>query len=85
MLCRGLPQDDFRLRPSLRRQAGITGLAQVAGSYSTPVEQKVKFDLLYITDYSAIRDVWILLGTIPVVFEGGRAKVSSSPSIIAEE
>lgn len=52
------------------------------------MEQKLKFDLLYITDYSAIRDVWILLRTSPVVFQGGRAegiKVSSSPSTIAEE
>jgi exopolysaccharide biosynthesis polyprenyl glycosylphosphotransferase len=67
---------------------GITGLAQVAGSYSTPVEQKLKLDLLYISDYSVMRDIWIVLRTIPVIFHGERAegiKASSSSPIMVEE
>ena len=77
---------DYDLRFAVK--PGITGLAQVAGSYSTPVEQKLKFDLLYISDYSLMRDVWIVLRTIPVVFHGDRAegiKVPSSSAVMLEE
>ena len=79
-----LPEYDLRLAV----KPGITGLAQVAGSYSTPVEQKVKFDLLYISDYSLMLDIWIVLRTIPVIFQRERAegiRVSSSPAIMVEE
>jgi exopolysaccharide biosynthesis polyprenyl glycosylphosphotransferase len=79
-----LPEYDLRLAV----KPGITGLAQVAGSYATPVEQKVKLDLLYISDYSLMLDIWILLRTIPVLFQRERAegiRVSSSPAIMVEE
>jgi len=79
-----LPEYDLRFAV----KPGITGLAQVAGSYSTPVEQKLKFDLLYIPDYSLMRDIWIVLRTIPVVFHGERAaeiKVRSSSAVMVEE
>src|ERR1700758_3552826 len=66
----GLPDYDLRFAV----KPGITGLAQVAGSYSTPVKQKLKLDLLYISNYSVMRDIWILLRTIAVVFDGERAR-----------
>ena len=77
---------DYDLRFAVK--PGITGLAQAAGSYSTPVEQKLKFDLLYISDYSLMRDISILLRTIPVVLHGERAKgikVPVSSAIMVEE
>ena len=77
---------DYDLRFAVK--PGITGLAQVAGSYSTPVEQKLKFDLLYISHYSVMRDIRIVLRTIPVVFHGERAegiKVPSSSPVMVEE
>jgi exopolysaccharide biosynthesis polyprenyl glycosylphosphotransferase len=77
---------DYVLRFAVK--PGITGLAQVAGSYSTPVEQKLKFDILYISHYSVMRDIWIVLRTIPVVFHSGRAqgiKVPSSSPVMVEE
>jgi exopolysaccharide biosynthesis polyprenyl glycosylphosphotransferase len=77
---------DYDLRFAVK--PGITGLAQVAGSYSTPVEQKLKFDLLYISDYSLMRDIRIVLRTIPVVFHGERAqgiKGLSPSSTVAED
>jgi lipopolysaccharide/colanic/teichoic acid biosynthesis glycosyltransferase len=77
---------DYDLRFAVK--PGITGLAQVAGRYSTPVEQKLKFDMLYIAHYSVMRDIWIVLRTIPVVFHGERAqgvKVSSSSPVTVEE
>jgi lipopolysaccharide/colanic/teichoic acid biosynthesis glycosyltransferase len=71
-----LPDYDLRLTV----KPGITGLAQVAGSYSTPVEQKLKFDLLYIADYSLMRDISIVLRTIPVLFHRERAEGIKVPS-----
>ena len=78
------PDYDFRFTV----KPGITGLAQVAGSYSTPVEQKLKLDMLYISHYSLLRDIWIVLRTIPVVVHGQRAEgiqvLPSSPVMVEE-
>lgn len=49
-------------------KAGLTGLAQVLGGYSTPTEDKLKFDLMYISNYSVMLDVYILFRTVLVVF-----------------
>lgn len=49
-------------------KAGITGLAQILGKYATTYEEKLKFDLLYIRNYSIILDIKILLQTIKVLF-----------------
>ncbi|MCF8012336.1 MAG: sugar transferase [Clostridiales bacterium] len=46
---------------------GITGLAQVAGKYTTLPEDKLRFDLFYIRNYSLLLDLKIILQTIPVV------------------
>lgn len=47
---------------------GITGLAQVAGYYSTNTYDKLKHDLSYLADYSLALDFKILLLTIPTLF-----------------
>lgn len=47
---------------------GITGLAQVAGKYTTSPEDKLRFDLYYIRNYSLFLDFKIILQTIPVLF-----------------
>lgn len=46
---------------------GITGLAQVRGYYHTAVENKLKYDLAYIYNYSFSLDLLILLETLKVV------------------
>jgi exopolysaccharide biosynthesis polyprenyl glycosylphosphotransferase len=46
---------------------GVTGLAQVYGNYSSSAEQKLRFDLMYIYDYSLVMDIKILIKTILVV------------------
>jgi exopolysaccharide biosynthesis polyprenyl glycosylphosphotransferase len=48
-------------------QPGISGMAQVMGRYSTSPERKLRFDLMYIFNYSLILDLKILLRTIWVV------------------
>ena len=53
---------------------GITGFAQVHGNYSSSVARKLRFDLMYIYDYSLLFDVKILLKTISVLFQGSKAE-----------
>jgi len=52
---------------------GITGLAQVMGKYTTSAEDKLRFDLMYIRNYSVLLDLKILLLTARVVFQRGKA------------
>jgi exopolysaccharide biosynthesis polyprenyl glycosylphosphotransferase len=52
---------------------GVTGLAQVFGRYSTTVERKLRFDLMYIYNYSLVLDIQILLRTVLVVLHAERA------------
>ncbi len=54
----------FRVRP------GITGLAQVSGTYATEANVKMRFDLMYIYHRSPALDLRILLRTIKVVLVG---------------
>ena len=46
---------------------GITGLAQVRSYYHTTPENKLKYDLTYIYNYSFLLDLMILLETVKVV------------------
>ena len=55
----------YRLRLDVK--PGITGLAQVWGRYSTSVEDKLRLDLMYITNYSLIMDLNIIVHTLRVV------------------
>jgi exopolysaccharide biosynthesis polyprenyl glycosylphosphotransferase len=48
---------------------GITGLAQVAAKYSTNVEDKLRYDLMYLRNYSLVLDIKILFQTILVVLQ----------------
>ncbi|NLK09247.1 MAG: sugar transferase [Firmicutes bacterium] len=54
-------------------KAGITGLAQVAGKYSTSPEDKLKYDLLYAKSASPLIDLGIMLQTIKVVLMRDKA------------
>ncbi|SFH81630.1 exopolysaccharide biosynthesis polyprenyl glycosylphosphotransferase [Tindallia magadiensis] len=62
----------YRYRKTVK--AGITGLAQVRGNYSTTAEDKMRLDLLYIRNYSFWLDIIIMLQTLPVVVNMDRAK-----------
>jgi lipopolysaccharide/colanic/teichoic acid biosynthesis glycosyltransferase len=45
---------------------GITGLAQVKGRYWTNAQDKLRYDLMYIRNYSVQQDIQILLQTVSV-------------------
>lgn len=53
---------------------GITGLAQVLANYTTSVEDKLHYDLMYIRDHSIFLDVKILFQTIRVVLQRDQAQ-----------
>ncbi len=52
-----------------RVKPGITGYAQVMGKYTTEVEDKLRFDLFYIRNYSFWLDLVIILKTFLVVID----------------
>jgi exopolysaccharide biosynthesis polyprenyl glycosylphosphotransferase len=49
-------------------KAGLTGLAQVEGKYNTSVENKLRYDLIYINKYSIFNDLLIMLQTVKILF-----------------
>jgi exopolysaccharide biosynthesis polyprenyl glycosylphosphotransferase len=59
-----IPEYHYRLKV----KAGLTGLAQVEGKYNTTVEDKLRYDLIYINNYSVLKDFLIMLQTIKILF-----------------
>ena len=58
---------EFRFR--LRMKAGLTGLAQIYGKYNTSSRDKLMLDLMYIENYSLVRDIQLLFQTVFVLFK----------------
>ncbi len=58
---------EFRYR--LRMKAGLTGLAQIYGKYNTSSRDKLMLDLMYIENYSLLRDIQLLFQTVLVLFK----------------
>ena len=58
--------DEFKYRVFVK--AGITGLAQVLGTYATNAEDKARYDLLYIKNYSLLLDIKIMFNTVKIMF-----------------
>jgi exopolysaccharide biosynthesis polyprenyl glycosylphosphotransferase len=57
----------FKFRAKVK--AGITGLAQTLGKYDTTFDDKLRLDLLYMRNYSFVKDLAIIFDTIKVVFD----------------
>ena len=49
-------------------KAGITGLAQITGNYDTTPQDKLRYDLLYIKNYSLLQDLKIIFSTVRAIF-----------------
>lgn len=54
-------------------KAGITGYAQILGNYSTSPEDKLRYDLIYIRNYSLLLDIKLIFQTLRVFFSPGSA------------
>lgn len=57
---------DFKYRVAVK--AGVTGLAQVMGKYTTTPMNKIKYDLLYIRNAGILYDIKIMMQTVKVLF-----------------
>jgi len=49
---------------------GLTGLAQVYGSYDTPPQQKLRYDLLYVKKQSFLLDLKLIFLSFWITFRG---------------
>jgi len=61
--------EEWHLR-RLELRPGITGPWQVYGRSQSPFQEMVRFDYQYVAGWSLVRDVEILLATIPAVISG---------------
>ena len=61
-------------------KAGITGYAQIFGNYGTSPEDKLRYDLMYIRNYSLLLDIKLIMQTIKVLFTPGSARKKENPS-----
>ena len=53
----------------LRVKGGLTGYAQIYGRYNSTPEDKVKYDLYYIYNYSLWMDIKLLILTVRILFQ----------------
>ena len=53
----------------LKVKGGLTGSAQVCGIYNTEPEDKIKYDLYYIYNYSLWLDIKLLILTVRILFQ----------------
>ncbi|WP_049945290.1 exopolysaccharide biosynthesis polyprenyl glycosylphosphotransferase [Butyrivibrio sp. AC2005] len=63
--CQEIPEFDFRHK----MKGGLTGYAQVYGKYNTTALDKLKLDLLYITNYSLLLDLQIIFETVKILVQ----------------
>lgn len=58
----------------LKVRGGLTGYAQIYGKYSTGPEDKIKYDLIYIYNYSLGLDIRLLFLTVRILFQKENAE-----------
>jgi len=59
-----IPEFSYRLKV----KGGLTGYAQVYGKYNTGAYDKLRFDLMYIENYSLLLDIKLILMTLRIIF-----------------
>lgn len=65
---------DKRQRKRFRMRPGITGLWQVKGRSAASAEDRIRLDVEYVENWSILKDIKILLMTIPAVLFAKGAK-----------
>ncbi|GAA0469195.1 sugar transferase [Alkalibacillus silvisoli] len=61
---------DDEISKRLIMRPGMTGLAQVSGNIYIPLEDRYKFDIYYVENFSILLDIKIILRTVGVVLLG---------------
>ncbi|SFP37841.1 exopolysaccharide biosynthesis polyprenyl glycosylphosphotransferase [Butyrivibrio proteoclasticus] len=62
-------------------KGGLTGYAQVYGNYATSALDKLKLDLIYITNYSLLLDLQIIFETIKILVQKDSTKGFSEDEV----
>ena len=62
--CMKIPEFAYRTRV----KAGLTGYAQVYGKYNTSFIDKLKLDLIYVSNYSILMDIHLIFLTLKIIF-----------------
>jgi len=57
-------------RKRLAVKPGLTGPMQVAGRGELPLDERIRLELMYISQYSLVEDIKYLLKTVPAVVRG---------------
>jgi lipopolysaccharide/colanic/teichoic acid biosynthesis glycosyltransferase len=78
---RDLPHEGLEHEPRLGMRPGLTGLWQVSARSDPNLESRVRFDLLYVNQWSLLLDARILVKTVPAVVLGAGGKVDVLPSL----
>jgi lipopolysaccharide/colanic/teichoic acid biosynthesis glycosyltransferase len=73
---------DYKYRTLVK--AGVTGLAQVLGKYTTKAEDKVRYDIIYIKNYSILLDLKLIFQTIKIMFMKDRSSGISDEVLLSE-
>ena len=60
-----LPEFQYRLR----MKAGLTGYAQITGKYNTTPKDKLIMDMMYIEQFSILRDIQLIFQTAIVLLK----------------
>lgn len=60
-----IPEFAYRMKV----KAGLTGMAQVYGKYNTTALDKLKYDMIYITNFSILLDLQIIFETLKILFQ----------------
>lgn len=68
-----------------RVKAGLTGLAQVQGKYNTSVQDKLKYDLLYINGYSLALDIKLVMQTMNILLRKSSTEGLKTVTELEEE
>ena len=63
----------------LKVKSGLTGMAQIYGRYDSDPEDKLRFDMMYIKNYSLLLDLQIVLRTVRAVFPTSGDSVRGEP------
>lgn len=62
--CQTMPEFAYRMKV----KGGLTGYAQVYGKYNTSPYDKLRFDLMYIENYSLLLDIKLIILTVRIMF-----------------
>lgn len=63
----------------LKVKSGLTGMAQIYGRYDSDPEDKLRFDMMYIKNYSLLLDLQIVLRTVRAVFPSSGEPLRGEP------